>query len=37
MGGIAGQADAPRDSGGTHHQHTRWATAGSATHRATAR
>jgi len=37
MGGIAGQVDAPGDSGGTHHLDTRWATAGSATHRATAR
>ena len=37
MGGIAGKADAPGDSGGTHYLYTRWTTAGSQTHRATAR
>ena len=37
MGGITGQVDAPGDSGGTHHLDTRRTTAGSATHRATAR
>ena len=33
LGGIAGQADAPGDSGGTHHLDARWTTAGSAPHR----
>ena len=37
MGGFAGQADAPGDSGGTHHLDTRRATTGSATDRATSR
>ena len=37
MGGTTGQADAPGDSGGTHHLDTRRTTAGSQTHRATAR
>ena len=37
LGGTTGQVDAPRDSGGSHHQHARWSTAGSAPHRATTR
>ena len=37
LGGIAGQADAPGDSGGTHHLDARWTTAGSAPHRTATR
>ena len=37
MGGITGQADAPGDSGGTHHLDARRTTAGSQTHRTTSR
>ena len=37
LGGIAGQADAPGDSGSTHYLDARWSTAGSAPHRTAAR